>query len=328
MYTKPSKKMLAFNILDIFQKYTDANHPLSQRDIERILETEYDTKADRKSIKRNIMDLIDLGFDIDYSETIRTIRSSTDGTAEESSVLSNFYLRRDFSDAELRVLIDEVISTSYISTRYCKDLVEKLENLSSIHFKKSVSKKNLFDRPDIKHSEFFLSLELIDEAIKAHKAISFLEPKYSIDNDQAILTQKEVVVFPYETIVENNNYYLIALPLDSDSFRHYKIEIISNVNIVEKKGFEQIKPQKTVRNIEKINFQVDILYASEILEELSDKLLVSSCNKDYVLIAAKLNSEDAISFAISHADHLTVISPENIKSSVSSFLKQAVNRYA
>ena len=64
MYVKQPKKLLIMNILDILQRYTDENHRLSQREIEDILETEYGMDVDRKSIRRNIMNLMDCGYDI------------------------------------------------------------------------------------------------------------------------------------------------------------------------------------------------------------------------------------------------------------------------
>ena len=64
------KKMLIMHILDILKKYTDEDHRLSQKEIGEILKNEYDMVVDRKSIKRNLMDLIDLGFEIEYSESV------------------------------------------------------------------------------------------------------------------------------------------------------------------------------------------------------------------------------------------------------------------
>ena len=61
------------NILDILQRYTDEDHRLSQKDIIDILANEYDMKADRKSIRRNIMNLMDCGYEIEYSESIRMV---------------------------------------------------------------------------------------------------------------------------------------------------------------------------------------------------------------------------------------------------------------
>lgn len=71
MYTKQPKKLLIMNILDILRRYSDADHRLSQKDIMEILETEYEMTADRKAIKRNLMNLIDFGYDLEYSESVR-----------------------------------------------------------------------------------------------------------------------------------------------------------------------------------------------------------------------------------------------------------------
>ncbi len=64
MYTKQPKKMLIMNILDILKKYTDENHRLSQKEIVDILKSEYDMTVDRKAVKRNLMNLIDFGYEI------------------------------------------------------------------------------------------------------------------------------------------------------------------------------------------------------------------------------------------------------------------------
>lgn len=54
MYTKQPKKLLILYIMEIFQKYTDENHRLRQKEIGDILEKEYDMQVKRKAIKRNI----------------------------------------------------------------------------------------------------------------------------------------------------------------------------------------------------------------------------------------------------------------------------------
>ena len=49
MYARQPKKMLAINILNILQKYTDAEHVLSQKEIKELLETEFDMTVERKA---------------------------------------------------------------------------------------------------------------------------------------------------------------------------------------------------------------------------------------------------------------------------------------
>ena len=71
MYGKQPKKMLIMNILDILKRYTDEDHRLSQKEIVDILEREYDMKVERKAIKRNLLNLIDYGYHVEYSESVR-----------------------------------------------------------------------------------------------------------------------------------------------------------------------------------------------------------------------------------------------------------------
>lgn len=119
------KKLLIINILDILKKYTDEDHRLSQKEIAEILETEYDMRADRKAIKRNLMNLIEFGYEIEYSEALRMVKNSK-GELEESYILSDFYLVRDFTDAELRLLIDSLLFSKHIPYSQCKELIEKI----------------------------------------------------------------------------------------------------------------------------------------------------------------------------------------------------------
>ena len=67
------KKLIIINILDILKKYTDEDHRLNQKEIAEKLEKDYGMKVDRKAIKRNLMNLIDFGFEIEYSKSIRMI---------------------------------------------------------------------------------------------------------------------------------------------------------------------------------------------------------------------------------------------------------------
>ena len=74
MYGKQPKKLLIMNILDILKRYTDEDHRLSQKEIVEILNREYDMKVERKAVKRNLLNLIDYGYHVEYSESVRVNR--------------------------------------------------------------------------------------------------------------------------------------------------------------------------------------------------------------------------------------------------------------
>lgn len=74
MFAKSPKKLIIMNILDILKRYTDENHRLSQKEIQDILEREYDMTVERKAVKRNLMNLIEFGYNINYSESVRIFK--------------------------------------------------------------------------------------------------------------------------------------------------------------------------------------------------------------------------------------------------------------
>ena len=138
VYTKTGKKLLIVNILDILRKYTDEAHRLSQKEIADILRTQYDMPVERKAVKRNLMDLIEFGYEIEYSEIVRMMPNPKTGEPEENRILTDFYLVRDFTDGELRLLIDSLLFSKHIPYSQCKALVEKLEGLFSRYFQSRV----------------------------------------------------------------------------------------------------------------------------------------------------------------------------------------------
>lgn len=171
-YYQP-KKLLIMNILDILRKYTDADHRISQKDIIDILKNKYNMVADRKAIRRNIMNLMDLGYNIEYKETVRMVPNKVTGELEESYLWSNYYYVSDFSDSELRLLIDSLIFSKHIPYSQRKELIEKLEGLSNIYFKSRIKHISVSTDYKLDNKELFYIIDVLDEAISKQKKYRF-----------------------------------------------------------------------------------------------------------------------------------------------------------
>ena len=168
MYTIQPKKLMIINILDVLKKYTDEDHRLSQKDIVDILKKEYSMPADRKAVKSNLMNLVDFGYPINYSESLRK-----DKNGEEKTVLTDWYLSHDFSDAELRLLIDGLLFSRHIPYSQRKELITKLEGLSSVYFHNKV--RHICTMPDDSSSnkQLFYTIDVLDEAIEKKRQVEF-----------------------------------------------------------------------------------------------------------------------------------------------------------
>ena len=205
-----AEKALIINILDILKKYSDKNHRLSQKNIIDILDKEYCMKIDRKTVKRN---LIEFGYAIEYSESIRLVKDKN-GEEVESKILSDFYINRPFTDGELRLLIDSVLFSNHISYSQCRDLVEKLEELSNIYFRSRVKHIRNLPENQPSNSELFMTIETLDKAISRGLQVSFTYNSYDIDKklDPRRTSNNEVrnyIINPYQIVATNGRYYLV-----------------------------------------------------------------------------------------------------------------------
>ena len=175
-----AKKLITINILRILQRHSDAAHPISQKEIIKYLEDEYGMTVDRKAVRRNIDFLIEAGYEIKPAspEKKRMMPNAETGEKEEQPLITDIYLVRDFSDAELRMLIDSVLFSGHIPHSQRKELADKLERLSSRHF--SSHMKHVRTVPDNlpENPQLFLNIELLGEAIHEGRKVSFQYLEY------------------------------------------------------------------------------------------------------------------------------------------------------
>ena len=185
------KKLALIRILQILQKHSDFNHPLTHEDIGMMLENEYGIIIERKAVGRNLSLLKEAGFDIE---------SKRNGSYLES---------RDFDDAELRMLIDGVLSSKYITANHSKDLIERFCGLSNRYFRSHI--KNIYSVNDWSKTDnqaLFLNIELVDEAIEQVRQIHYDYNKYGLDKKLHKSSYQRVS--PYQLILHNQRYYLMG----------------------------------------------------------------------------------------------------------------------
>ncbi len=244
MALKSSKKNLPICILEILKRYSDAEHPLSQKNIENYLKNDYGLEVDRKAIKRNLMNLVDCGFNIGYETVDRT----TDDQ-EVNTICTGFYYIHDFTDDELRLLIDSTMFSSHIDDRQRQELVKKLENLSSTFFTARLGHVDAMKGKPSANKQIFYTISCLDEAITAHKKISFkylyygtdkkLHPKKRSDGSETY------VVSPYRTAARDGKYYLICNFDGHDDVSNYRVDRIADVTVLDEPVFPFEKTRKS-----------------------------------------------------------------------------------
>lgn len=349
MYQSQPKKMLILYILDILQKYSDDEHGLSQKHILDILERDYSMKADRKSIRSNIITLIEAGYAVEYKEILRSTKNPKTGEIEESSIYTNYYLRKEFHDSELRLLIDSLLFSKHIPSSQCKALIGKLEHLSSKYFHAKVKHIQTTPVNTTYNKQLFYTIEILDEAINKNKQVKFTYGYYGTDKKLHPSTNRdgtvhEYIVNPYQMAAANGRYYLIGNYDEYDNISHYRVDRILNIEILETPQ----KPKREVKEVENgfnlhqhmaehiymfsgasgnVNFRLNKSILNDVIDFFGSEISFFDENPSTVCARVRVNLSAMRKWAIQYALHAKILTPVSLAESVKSDLEKALENY-
>ena len=341
MYTAQPKNMLIMNILEILKKHSDENHRLNQKEIIDLLDSEYEMKVDRKAIKRNLMNLLDFGYELEYTETIRTNKKG-----EQEALYSDWYLVRDFTDAELRLLIDSLLFSKHIPYSQCKELIEKLEGLSNKYFKAKV--KHIRNLPEKmpNNKQIFYVIEILDEAISKGKKVEFCYNDFGTDKKLhprmgSNGNPRRYVINPYQMAATNGRYYLIANYDKYDNISHYRVDRISDIVILD----EPVKKQKDLSetiNLPKhmaehiymfsgesarVSMRIEKFLVGDVIDWFGKDVIFHNETETSVDVSVAANLEAMRYWAMQYANHVEVLRPEKLREEIKKDLLAAVEKY-
>ena len=258
------KKLALLRILQILQKHSDYDHPLTQDDIERYLSRDYGIEMERKAIGRNVAILAEAGYDI------------------ESGHGGTYLASRDFEDSELRLLIDGVLQSRYITAKRSANLIERLCGLSSKYFRshvKDVYSVNEWSKTE--NQDIFLNIDVISEAIAKNKQVQFRYYKYGVDGK--LHPRNPHSVSPYLLVLRNQRYYLLGYNERRHHMTAYRIERISDIKLCDEiatpitavPGYENGMDYKRVSSTmpymytdtpERVEFIADVSIADHVID--------------------------------------------------------------
>ena len=333
------KKLALIRILQILHEHSDYDHPLTHEDIIKRLDIDYGIEVERKAIGRHINDLIEM-FDKD---------SMSQDNGGEIIITSEkrrgtYIEKRMFEDSELHMLIDGVLSSKYITAKHSKDLINKLCALSNKHFKSYV--KNVYSINDwskTDNKDLFLNIELIDEAIERKKNIRFNYNRYEID--KKLHSNKIHTVSPYQLILNNQRYYLMASDEKWHNMSYYRLDRIKNMEIVEEstlvdlrdiEGYENgidykdlatSRPHMYTDKAEEVTFITKFYMLNQIIDWFGTNFEVEKIDEKQIKIKLKVSLDAMEYWAMQYGKFVEIISPSSLRERVINNLKVTLNKY-
>ena len=220
------RKVKLLKLLELLRQHTDEQHPLTTNQICVAL-GEIGIPCDRRIVTQDVANLNDLGYEI----------MSIMVGHEKAYYVAD----RNFSVPELKILIDAVQASSFITEKKSGDLIEKLAALAGSH-RAEVLKRNMVCFNTRKHSneKILYIIDALEEAIIAQKKVIFLY--FDLDeNGQRVYRRggHHYVVEPVALVFNEDNYYLTCYSSRHDSTSNYRVDRMDAVEIIEESCSEK-----------------------------------------------------------------------------------------
>ena len=319
------KKLALIRILQILEKHSDSEHPLKHDKIVELLNSEYGIVVERKVIGRNISLLNEVGYEI------------------ETTKKGSYLVERTFDDSELKLLIDGVLSSKHVTARQSKDLIEKLCGLSNKFFKKRV--KHVYSVQDWNKTEnasVFYNIEIIDEAIETEKQIKFDYNKYGADKKlhrSAIHT-----VSPYQMILHNQRYYLMAYNEKWQHIQYYRMDRITNIELtdlvrtplksvegfengIDYKRFNENMPYMFFDEPKSIEFLLEGWAIDQVVDWFGKNITIKEYGDGRYLVKVKASINAMEYWSMQYLNAVEILSPIELRERLIKNVKNANEKY-
>lgn len=207
-------KLRPIYIAKILLERTDEDHVLTTNELIDILEREYHISAHRTTVSDDIQVLAQAGLDVDMIKS----------TQNKYRVLS-----RTFDLAEIKLLIDAVESSKFITEKKSESLIKKLQKLASIHsadaLKRNLKACSRF-KPD--NEEVFYIADTVNAAINAGKKIAFQYYDYNAQKEKTLKNGGQEYIFsPYYLVWDGDCYYMVGYSKKHQNIGNFRMDRIS-----------------------------------------------------------------------------------------------------
>ena len=220
------RKIKLLKLLELLRQQTDEQHPMSTNQICATLDT-MGIPCDRRTLAQDIAALNEMNYEV----------MITSVGHEKAYYIAD----RSFSIPELKILIDAVHASSFITEKKSEDLINKIAALAGSH-QAEVLKRNMVCFNTRKHSneKILYAVDALEEAILNQKKVIFLY--YDLNENGERVYRRDghhYVVEPIALVFNEDNYYLMCYSSRHDSTSNYRVDRMDAVEIIDEQCCEK-----------------------------------------------------------------------------------------
>ena len=319
-----NQKLKIFYILDYLQKNSHEDHPVRANELIEML-SKKEIRCDRKTIYSDIATLQQFGVDI------LSLPGKNGG----------YYIAsRPFEMSELKLLIDAVQSSRYLTEKKSHELIEKLCELVGEH-EAGLLKRNVFVSGRVKsmNETIYYNVNDIQEAINQGKQITFRYFDWNIQCKRQY-REKQYIASPYGLCQDNENCYLLAYS-ERHGITSYRVDRMEKIEILDTKRIPCPEltgkaftdyANKMFQMFDGDNLDVKLRFHKVLLNVVIDRfgrdIMLIPDGEDYFIFTVKVAvSPMFLSWVIGFGDKAEILYPQSVIDKCVALCNQATSRY-
>ena len=323
-----SQKLKILYVMEFLLRNSDEEHPISINQIADYLET-HGIPAQRKSLYDDIESLRKYGLDI-----IQTNRGKNYG----------YYIAsRDFELPELKLLVDSVQSSKFITRKKTSELIRKIERLASIH-DAHLLQRQVYVQNRIKtmNESIYYNVDALHNGISQNRKIRFKYFDLTVTKERSYRKNGEYyVISPYALTWDNQNYYLVAFDSEAGIIKHFRVDKMTDISMIDEprdgqeayKALDMAEYSKTVFGMftgepEPVRLRFSNQLVGAVLDRLGQDVMLIPDGSDYFTVTANVAvSPQFFAWVFGFGGLAQILGPQGVIDRMVSHSKDALSAY-
>lgn len=319
-------KQKLVRLIEILMRYTDEDHGLTMAEIIEKL-SGFGIGAERKSIYDDFLVLEELGIPVSKNKAKQT----------------RYYIDPVFFElAELKMLVDAVQSSKFITAKKSREIISRLEAFTSIHKSKELARQvYVEDRVKTANPSSIYTVDSVHTAINSDSRLKFHYFEYDSEKKKQLRRGGDFYsVSPLALIWSEENYYLVAYEEESEKIKHFRVDKMLDVSLLNEpraKGgaCERFNPSDYSRKVfgmyggreELVTLECREKLAGVMIDRFGTEPTFHKTDFGFKFSMRVMVSPTFFAWALGFGNDLKILSPKSVKDELCDILSKTAELY-
>ncbi len=319
-------KQKLIRLIEILIRHTDEEHGLTIAEIIEKL-SEYGISAERKSLYDDFLVLEELGFSVSKTRS------------KQTRYYVDFCV---FELAELKMLVDAVQASRFITAKKSRDIISRLESFTSTHRRRELSRQvYVEDRVKTANPASMYTVDAVHNAINSDSRLRFHYFEYDAEKKKKLRRDGEFYsVSPLALVWSEENYYLVAYEEAADKIKHFRIDKMLDVSLLPEsrshtEAVESFSPSDYSRKVFGMYGGREELVTLECRERLSGVMIdrfgteptFHKTDFGFKFSIRLMVSPTFFAWVMGFGEDIKILSPDSVKSEMRELLLRTAKLY-